>query len=75
RIIQQEILLLILLGWGIFEMASLEHFDNLSGKLWIMILSVQAVPYLATLATLLISIAPHYLGNAKDAEELDEGVE
>lgn len=74
RIIQQEILLLILLGWGIFEMASLEHFDNLSGKLWIMILSVQAVPYLATLATLLISIAPHYLGNAKDAEELDEGI-
>jgi len=41
-------------------MASLEHFDNFSGKLWIAILSVQAVPYVAALLTLLISIAPDY---------------
>jgi hypothetical protein len=53
-------------------MASLEHFDNLSGRLWISILAVQAVPYIATVATLLISIAPHYGKNAKLAEELDE---
>jgi len=71
-VIRQEFSLLLLLGLAIFAMASLEHFDNLSGRLWISILSVQAVPYLATLATLLISIAPHYGKNAKLAEELDE---
>jgi cellulose synthase/poly-beta-1,6-N-acetylglucosamine synthase-like glycosyltransferase len=75
RIIQQEILLLLLLGAGIYHMSMIDHFDNLSGKLWITILCVQAVPYLATLVTLLISVAPHYLGNAKDAEQLDENIE
>ncbi|WP_432744513.1 glycosyltransferase [Methylobacter sp. G7] len=58
--IREELLLLILLSVGIGMMASLEHFDNFSGKLWIAILSVQAVPYLAALLTLLISIAPDY---------------
>jgi len=71
--IRQELLLLILLGTGIYLMSSLEHFDNLSGKLWISILSVQAVPYVATLITLLISIAPNYGRKSKLlAEELDE---
>jgi len=72
-IIRQEVLLLILLGSAIAAMASLEHFDNLSGKLWISVLSVQAVPYVATLITLLISIAPSYSRKGKlPAEELDE---
>ncbi len=68
--IRQELLLLILLGAAIGAMASLEHFDNFSGRLWIAVLSVQAVPYVAALLTLLISIAPNYSSN-KAAEELD----
>jgi len=71
--IRQELLLLILLGVAIGSMASLEHFDNFSGRLWIAVLSVQAVPYVAALLTLLISIAPNY-GSKKStlaAEELD----
>ncbi len=58
--IRQELFLLILLSVSIGMMASLEHFDNFSGRLWITILSVQAVPYVAALLTLLISIAPDY---------------
>jgi cellulose synthase/poly-beta-1,6-N-acetylglucosamine synthase-like glycosyltransferase len=73
RVIQQELLLLILLGWGIFEISRLEYLDNLNGKLWMAILAVQAVPYLATLITTLISIAPSYLTN-KSAEELDDDI-
>ena len=72
--IRQELLLLILLGAAIYFMYQLEHFDNLSGKLWISVLAVQAVPYIATLITLLISIAPNYRwGKSKlNMEELDE---
>ena len=73
RVIQQELLLLILLGWGIFEISRLEYLDNLNGKLWMAILAVQAVPYLATLITLLISVAPSYF-NDKSAEDLDDDV-
>lgn len=58
--IRQELTLLILLSIAIGMMASLEHFDNFSGRLWIAILSVQAVPYVAALLTVLISIAPAY---------------
>jgi exo-beta-1,3-glucanase (GH17 family)/cellulose synthase/poly-beta-1,6-N-acetylglucosamine synthase-like glycosyltransferase len=73
RTIQQEILMLILLGYAIWQMSSVEHFDNLTGKLWIAILSVQAVPYIATLLTILISVAPNYTRKGKlDAEELDD---
>ncbi|MDD5577992.1 MAG: glycosyltransferase [Methylobacter sp.] len=72
--IWQELLLMILLGTGIWFMHSLEHFDNLSGRLWIAILSVQIVPYVAALLTLLISIAPSYRLRKGDisAEELDD---
>lgn len=72
--IWQELLLLILLGTGIWLMYSLDHFDNLSGRLWIAILSVQVVPYVAALLTLLISIAPNYRLKKADlsAEELDD---
>ena len=71
--IRQELFLLILLSSAIWAMYSIEHFDNLSGKLWIAVLSVQAVPYVAALVTLLISIAPNYGRKSKLlAEELDE---
>jgi len=73
RSIQQEILMIILLGYAIWSMSNVEHFDNLSGKLWIAILSVQIVPYIATLVTLLISVAPNYTKQGKlNAEELDD---
>jgi len=72
-IIWQELLLLSLLGAAIWTMYTLEHFDNLSGKLWITVLSVQSVPYVAALLTALISIAPNYSwGKAKLVEELDD---
>jgi len=68
--IRQELLLLTLLSVAIGMMASLEHFDNFSGRLWIAILSVQAVPYIAALLTALISIAPDYKSyNAEAAVE------
>ncbi|GAB6142217.1 glycosyltransferase NdvB [Methylosoma difficile] len=72
-VIRHELLLLILLGSAIGAMASIEHFDNLSGRLWISVLLVQSVPYMATFATLLISIAPHFgkKGNIS-SEDLDE---
>jgi exo-beta-1,3-glucanase (GH17 family)/cellulose synthase/poly-beta-1,6-N-acetylglucosamine synthase-like glycosyltransferase len=71
--IRQEIFLLTLLGVGIWGMASLEHFDNLSGKLWMAVLSVQSVPYVAALITMLVSIAPSYFSKSSASfEELDE---
>ncbi|KJV08115.1 glycosyltransferase [Methylocucumis oryzae] len=71
-IIREEVMLLMLLAAAIISMAMLEHFDNLSGKLWISVLSVQAVPYVATLVSMLISIAPSYTRKGKLAEELDD---
>ncbi len=68
--IRQELLLLTLLSVAIGMMASLEHFDNFSGRLWIAILSVQAVPYVAALLTVLISIAPDY--KSYNPELIDE---
>ncbi|MGR9035521.1 MAG: cellulose synthase, partial [Gammaproteobacteria bacterium] len=71
--IRQEIMLLLLLSGSIAGMYSIEHFDNLSGRLWIAVLSVQSVPYVATLITMLVSIAPSYFGrSASSFEELDE---
>jgi hypothetical protein len=60
--IWQELLLLTLLMAAIAFMYREEHFDNTSGRLWIAVLAVQLVPYLASLCTLLVSVAPHYLG-------------
>jgi len=72
-IIWQELLLLFLLLAGIIAMCSIEHFDNLSGRLWVAVLAVQSVPYLATLTTILISVAPNYLSGTKSsADELDK---
>jgi len=71
-VIWQEILLLSLLIAGILAMHGIEHFDNTSGRLWIAVLAVQSVPYLATLLTILISVAPSYLpGKKLSADELD----
>jgi len=71
-IIWQELLLLILLISGIAAMNSIEHFDNTSGRLWIAVLAVQSVPYVATLLTILISVAPNYLpGKKLSVDELD----
>ena len=56
--IRQELCILLALVAAIVAMSSIEHFNNLIGHLWIAILSVQMVPYLATLIVLLVSIWP-----------------
>ena len=71
RTIQQELLMLILLSYAIYRMSLIEHFDNFSGHLWMAILSVQMVPYLATLVTIIISVIPSYTQKGT-AEELDD---
>jgi cellulose synthase/poly-beta-1,6-N-acetylglucosamine synthase-like glycosyltransferase/exo-beta-1,3-glucanase (GH17 family) len=72
--IREEIGLLLLLGLSIWFISTLEQFDNLSGRLWMSVLAVQSVPYVAAFITLLISVAPNYRwGKAKlDMEALDE---
>lgn len=66
--IWQELFLLGMLISAMWFMYSMEHFHNLSGKLWISVLGVQAVPYLASLIILLVSIAPHYLSGDKNVD-------
>lgn len=56
--IRQELLMLLALLAAIISMSCIQHFDNLVGRLWIAVLAVQAVPYLATVLTMLISIKP-----------------
>ena len=58
--IRQELCFLILLWSAAYFMSSLEHFDNMSGKLWTAVLLVQSTPYAASLLVLLINIAPNY---------------
>jgi cellulose synthase/poly-beta-1,6-N-acetylglucosamine synthase-like glycosyltransferase len=72
--IRQELFLLLALCIAILFMHHSEDFDNLTGKLWIAVLSVQSVPYIATFLTLLISIAPNYRWDKSTIamEELDE---
>lgn len=72
--IREELLLLSALLLAMGFMYHLEFFDNLSGHLWIAVLAVQSVPYIATLITLLISIAPNYRWgkSSLSMEELDE---
>lgn len=70
--IWQELLLLTLLVAAIVFMAQQEHFDNLSGKLWMSVLAVQAVPYLASLIILLVSIAPHYLSDKHNVDDEED---
>ena len=68
--IWQELILLILLGVAIWFMYQEEHFDNTNGRLWMAVLAVQSVPYLASFFTLLISVAQHYFG-AKNVDNND----
>lgn len=71
-IIWQELLLLTLLVAGIVAMRMEPHFDNMSGRLWVAVLAVQSVPYIATFLTILISVAPNYFpGKKLSADELD----
>ncbi|MGH8557681.1 MAG: glycosyltransferase [Methylococcales bacterium] len=56
--IRQEILLLSLLLMSAGLVGSLEHFNNTTGKVWIAVLLVQAIPYAATLITLLTNVWP-----------------
>lgn len=59
--IRQEIVLLLLLLMAAYSIGSLEHFNNTTGKVWTAVLLVQAIPYSATLITLLINLAPSLL--------------
>ena len=71
-VIWQELLLLSLLIAGIVAMRQEEQFDNTSGHLWVTVLAVQSVPYLATFLTILFSVAPNYFSRNKlSADELD----
>lgn len=74
-IIWQELLLLTLLLIAIRTMTTIDHFDNLNGKLWIAVLSVQTVPYIATFLVTLLSIAPNYLVRKKPGATTQKPVE
>jgi hypothetical protein len=74
-VIWQELLLLTLLVIGIVAMRMVPQFDNTRGHLWVAVLAVQAVPYLATFLTILISVAPNYFpGKKLRADELDSDI-
>ncbi len=70
--IWQELLLLTLLTSAIVFMSTLENFNNLSGHLWMAVLAVQAVPYVASLLILIVSIAPHYLSDKHNVDDEDD---
>lgn len=70
-VIWQEILLLSLLIAAIVAIRMVPQFDTTSGRLWVAVLAVQAVPYVATLLTILISVMPNYFGSKLSADELD----
>ncbi|WP_150046987.1 MULTISPECIES: glycosyltransferase [Methylomonas] len=70
-VIWQELLLLSLLVAGIVAMRMTEQFDTTSGRLWVAVLAVQAVPYIATFLTIIISVAPNYFPGKLSADELD----
>lgn len=57
--IHQEVLMLALLLTGAFSIVSMEHFENINGRLWATILCIQSIPYAASLLTLVINIAPN----------------
>ncbi|MCF7969788.1 MAG: glycosyltransferase [Methylococcaceae bacterium] len=57
--IKEELLLLILLWTAVTYMISLEHFDNVTGQLWVAVLLVQSTPYAASLFLLLVNVAPN----------------
>ncbi|WP_233144753.1 glycosyltransferase [Methyloprofundus sedimenti] len=57
--IKEELCLLILLWYAAGYMMSLEHFDNVTGQLWVAVLLVQSTPYAASFLMLLVNIAPN----------------
>ncbi|MCF6202471.1 MAG: glycosyltransferase [Methylococcaceae bacterium] len=59
-IIWQELVFLILLWSAAYAMMSLEHFNNLNGKLWVGVLLVQSMPYAASLFLLLVNVSPNF---------------
>jgi len=67
--IKEELCLLILLWSSAGYMMSLEHFDNVTGQLWVAVLLVQSIPYAASLLMLLINIAPNL--SFKQAKKLN----
>ncbi|HFD13083.1 MAG TPA: glycosyltransferase [Crenotrichaceae bacterium] len=70
--IWQELFILTLLITAIIAMSSLEHFDNLTGELWILVLTVQAVPYFATVVTLLLSLRDNYLPSRQPGNKVNQ---
>jgi len=58
--IYQELFLLILLWLAAYLMISVEHFNNLNGQLWVGVLLVQSMPYLASLFLLLVNVLPNF---------------
>lgn len=59
--IRQESLMLLLLLTMTVSFYRIDHFDNFSGQLWLSVLMVQTVPYVATLMVLLINLMPDML--------------
>lgn len=58
--IHQELVFLILLWSAAYAMMSLEHFNNLNGQLWIGVLLVQSMPYVASLFLLIVNVLPNF---------------
>lgn len=58
--IRQELFFLILLWSAAYAMMSLEHFNNLNGQLWVGVLLVQSMPYIASLFLLLVNVFPNF---------------
>lgn len=70
--IWQELLILVLLSTAIVAMSSLDHYDNLTGRLWIAVLSVQAVPYIATVITLFLSLKNRSIPSTRPDKEVTD---
>lgn len=58
--IYQEIVFLILLWSAAYAMMSLEYFNNLNGQLWVGVLLVQSMPYVASLFLLIVNVLPNF---------------
>lgn len=55
--IHQELFILVLLLSGAAYMTTLEHFDNLDGQLWVAVLLVQSMPYVASVFMFFVNIS------------------
>jgi len=59
---REEILMLLALVMGALSVAVQHHAQTLDVKLWVIMLLVQAVPYMATLVVAMISALPSWKG-------------